>query len=74
MNEPRGAAIFYMPMSWDTDAKLAVDRRLAIEANQGVRLITADPTESALNPLSWYAQRSMKLRLLWCIFLQTGAR
>jgi hypothetical protein len=57
VNEPRGAAIFYMPMSWDTDAKLAVDRRLAIEANQGVRLITADPTESALNPLSWYAQK-----------------
>lgn len=57
VNEPRGAAIFYMPMSYDTDAKLAVDRRLAIEANQGVRLITADPTESALNTLSWYAQK-----------------
>jgi hypothetical protein len=57
VNEPRGAAIFYLPMSYDTDAKLAVDRRLAIEANQGVRLIAADPTESALNPLSWYAQK-----------------
>lgn len=57
INEPRGAAIFYMPMSYDTDAKLAVDRRLTIEASQGVRLITADPTESALNPLSWYAQK-----------------
>jgi hypothetical protein len=57
VNEPRGAAIFYMPMSYDTDAKLAVDRRLSIEANQGVRLITADPTESALNTLSWYAQK-----------------
>jgi hypothetical protein len=30
---------------------------LSIEANQGVRLITADPTESALNTLSWYAQK-----------------
>jgi hypothetical protein len=57
VSEPRGAAIFYMPMSYDTDAKLAVDRRLAIEASQGVRLIAADPTESALNPLSWYAQK-----------------
>ena len=57
VDEPRGAAIFYMPLSYDTDASIAVDRRLAIEARQGVRLITADPNESALNPLSWYAQK-----------------
>lgn len=55
--EPRGAAIFYMPMSYDTDAEIAIDRRLGTESRQGVRLITADPTESALNPLSWYAQK-----------------
>lgn len=55
--EPRGAAIFYMPMSYDTDASIAIDRRLETESRQGVRLITADPTESALNPLSWYAQK-----------------
>lgn len=57
VDEPRGAAIFYMPMSYDTDASMAVDRRLAVEARQGIRLITADPTESALSPLSWYAQK-----------------
>lgn len=57
IDEPRGAAIFYMPMSYNTDASNAVDRRLTIESRQGVRLITADPNESALNPLSWYAQK-----------------
>jgi hypothetical protein len=57
-DEPRGAAIFYVPMAVDTDAGSAVTRRLAIESNQGVRLITADPTESSLSPLSWYAQKA----------------
>lgn len=57
VEEPRGAAIFYMPMAYDTDASIAVDRRLEIEARQGIRLITADANESALNPLSWYAQK-----------------
>jgi hypothetical protein len=57
VDEPRGAAIFYMPMSYDTDASKLVDRRLNIEARQGIRLIVSDPTESALNPLSWYAQK-----------------
>jgi hypothetical protein len=56
-NEPRGAAIFYMPMSHSTDASIAVDRRLDTESRQGVRLIIADPNESALNPLAWYAQK-----------------
>lgn len=56
-DEPRGAAIFYMPMAYDTDAGIAVDGRLSTESRQGVRLITDDPNESALNPLSWYAQK-----------------
>lgn len=55
--DPRGAAIFYMPMGFDTDASIAIDGRLNTESRQGVRLITADPNESALNPLSWYAQK-----------------
>lgn len=54
---PRGAAVFYLPMPYVTDASKLVDRRLGAEASQGVRLITADPTESALNPLPWYAQK-----------------
>ena len=29
--EPRGAAIFYMPMSYDTDASIAINRRLGTE-------------------------------------------
>ncbi len=56
-DEPRGAAIFYMPMGHDTDASIVIDRRLGTESSQGVRLITADPTESAISPLSWYAQK-----------------
>lgn len=56
-DDPRGAAIFYLPMGHDTDASILIDRRLDSENRQGVRLITADPTESALNPLSWYAQK-----------------
>jgi hypothetical protein len=57
-NDPRGAAIFYVPMGVDTDAGNAVASRLTREVNQGIRLITADPTESSLSPLSWYAQKA----------------
>jgi hypothetical protein len=54
---PTGAAIFYMRMTHNTEASQQVDRRLNAESREGVRLIVADSTESALNPLAWYTQK-----------------
>ena len=61
VDEPRGAAIFYMPMTYDTDANIAADRRLAIEAGQGIRLITADPNECRLS----FPAGTLKIESTW---------
>jgi hypothetical protein len=50
-------ALFYLPSFHVTEASKRLGRRLDIESRRGVRLISADPTESALNPIAWYAQK-----------------
>jgi len=52
-----GASIFYMPSFHDTEASKRIGRRLDVEVRRGVRLMSADPRESALSPLGWYAQK-----------------
>lgn len=52
-----GASVFYVPTFHDTDASRKLGRRLDREVRRGVRLLSADPTESSLNPLSWYAEK-----------------
>lgn len=53
-----GPSIFYVPTFYDTDASRKLGRRLDREFQRGIRLLSADPTESSLNPLSWYAQKA----------------
>jgi hypothetical protein len=51
------ASLFYLPSFHATEASKRLGRRLDVEARRGVRLVSADPTESAINPLAWYAQK-----------------
>lgn len=51
------ASLFYLPAFHNTEPARLIDRRLNHELVRGVRLISADPTESALNPLPWYASK-----------------
>ncbi len=50
-------SLFYVPSFHNTEASQKLGRRLDVETRRGVRLISADPTESALNQISWYAQK-----------------
>lgn len=50
-------SIFYIPSFHATSARRETDRLLAIEKRRGMALSTADPTESSLNPLTWYAAK-----------------
>jgi hypothetical protein len=52
-----GASIFYFPSFHDIDPSKELGRRLDAEARRGVRLLSADPTESAISPLAWYAEK-----------------
>jgi Cdc6-like AAA superfamily ATPase len=51
------ASIFYVPAYNNTEPARLIERRLEHERSRGVRLVSSDPTESALNPLSWYAAK-----------------
>lgn len=51
-------SIFYVQTYHNTDAARAISRRLDHEVRRGVRLVAADPTESSLNPLQWYAAKA----------------
>lgn len=51
-------SLFLLPSFHATDASKALGRRIDREVRRGVRVVSADPTESALNPLSWYAQKA----------------
>jgi len=51
------ASIFYVPTFHNTEPTRLVDRRLNHERMRGVRLTSADPTESSLDPLPWYASK-----------------
>ncbi|TDD64504.1 hypothetical protein E1262_28065 [Jiangella aurantiaca] len=50
-------SLFYLPSFHATEASKKLGRRLDQESRRGIRLLSADPTESALNPLAWYAQK-----------------
>lgn len=53
--QPAGPpAIFYLPSLYDTDAGRRLSRR--IQSEKGFRIITADPSEAAVQSLAWYAQ------------------
>jgi hypothetical protein len=49
LTPPIGASIFYFPSFHDTDASKELGRRLDAEVKRGIRLLSADPTESAIN-------------------------
>lgn len=51
-------SIFYVPTYHPTDASKVISRRLDQELQRGVRLMSADPTESALNTLDWFASKA----------------
>jgi len=51
-------SLFYFPSFHATEASKRIGRRLDVESRRGVRLISADPTESAIYPISWYAQKA----------------
>lgn len=51
-------SLFLLPSFHSTDASKALSRRIDSEIRRGVRLVSSDPTESALNPLAWYAQKA----------------
>lgn len=56
--EPRSTpALFYIRSLHETEAASALTRRVHEEERQGLRVITADPNESAVLPLAWYAQQ-----------------
>lgn len=50
-------SLFYYPSLHPTEASKRIGRVLDVESRRGVRLISADPTESAIYPISWYAQK-----------------
>ena len=50
-------SLFYMPSYNRTEPVRQLSRRLDIELRRGVRLVVADPTETSLNPLQWYAAK-----------------
>jgi len=50
-------ALFYIQNLHDNEAARALTRRVYDEEKQGLRVITADPRESAVMPLAWYGQQ-----------------
>ena len=51
-------SIFYIPTFHNTEPARRVGNRLERERYRGIHLVTADPTESGLNPLEWYASKA----------------
>lgn len=51
-------SLFYVPTYHSTNAAKQLDRRLEQELHRGVRILSADPTESALNTLQWFASKA----------------
>lgn len=53
-------ALFYLPSFHSTEAAMRLGQRLDRETRRGIRLISADPTESAVSPIAWYAQKAFE--------------
>jgi hypothetical protein len=51
-------AILYLPSYNRTEPARQIGRRLDEEARKGIRVLVADPTESSLNSLGWYAAKA----------------
>ena len=51
-------SIFYVPAFHNTEPARRVGNRLERERYRGIHLVTADPTESGLSPLEWYAAKA----------------
>lgn|GEM_PF-2682939 len=47
------ASIFFIPTYHNTDANRVINQAIDKEVHRGIRLTTADPTESAIYPLAW---------------------
>jgi hypothetical protein len=52
-----GSAIFYITSVHSDDASGALTRVVRSAATHGLRLIVADPRETAVQPLTWYSQQ-----------------
>jgi hypothetical protein len=50
-------SIFYLTGLYNSDAGSSLTRVIRSEAKKGVRLTIADPNETAVQPLLWYAQQ-----------------
>jgi hypothetical protein len=51
-------SLFYLPSYNRTEPARQITRALDHEVRRGVRLFTADPTESSVSPLQWYATKA----------------
>jgi hypothetical protein len=51
------SAIFFMPALYDSDPNRALARVIDSKRRAGFNVQAADPSESRLEPLSWYAER-----------------
>jgi hypothetical protein len=50
-------SLLYIPPYHNTEPARKIDRILEEQRHKGLRLFVADPQESALNPLQWYAAK-----------------
>lgn len=64
-------AIFYLPSLYDTDAGRRVTRRIQKE-HKNFRTIIADPSETAVHSLAWYAQRVYSAGIVIAHFCDPG--
>lgn len=51
-------SIFYVQPYHNTEPARRIERRLKRETARGVQIFYSDPTESAINPFSWYAAKA----------------
>ncbi len=58
LEESVPGSLFYVQTYHNTEAARVLSRRLDHEVRRGVRLMAADPSESSLNPLQWYAAKA----------------
>ncbi len=50
-------SIFYVTNLYNDDASAALTRVVRSEADDGIRLVVADPSETSVQSLTWYAQQ-----------------
>src|SRR5665213_1502394 len=50
-------SLFYAPSFHNTESVRLIDRRLELERHRGIRVITADPRESPIYSVEWFANK-----------------